>query len=327
MLTTGSTRRAKNTDGLSRLSKEKKMLRANYHTHTILCDGTNTAEEMVQQALKLGFTHLGFSGHMDPDIHMDFPEYVRTIRSLQEKYRNQIDIILGVELDNAYDPSLVKEAEYRIGSTHFLDVDSEIPMSVDNYPEMMEEACRQFYGGDYYKLTKAYYDFEAQVYDRLHCDVIGHFDLVTRFNDDCHWFDETDPRYYMPALEAMEYLVSQGVPFEINTGAVNRGRKKECYPNNFLLKALHDFGGEIVISSDAHQRELLDGAFDVAIEAAKNAGFTHTNILVRENNKIGVIHEDVFVPENAAQKELCVGTNISDSRLVWRQIALDILLD
>ena len=47
------------------------MLRANYHTHTVMCDGSNTAEEMVQQAISLGFEHLGFSGHMDPDIHMD----------------------------------------------------------------------------------------------------------------------------------------------------------------------------------------------------------------------------------------------------------------
>ena len=37
------------------------MLKANYHTHTVLCDGKNTAEEMVQRALDLGFKYLGFS--------------------------------------------------------------------------------------------------------------------------------------------------------------------------------------------------------------------------------------------------------------------------
>ena len=96
------------------------MLRANFHTHTVLCDGSNTPEEMVLRALDLGFTHLGFSGHMDPDIHMDMDEYVRQITALQEKYKDRLDILMGVELDTMYDPSIGKRAEYVIGSTHFL---------------------------------------------------------------------------------------------------------------------------------------------------------------------------------------------------------------
>ena len=82
-----------------------------------------------------------------------------------------------------------------------------------------------------------------------------------------------------PALEAMEYLVSLGIPFEINCGAVNRGRKKELYPRTSLLSALHSFGGEILINSDAHQKELLCGAFDEAVQNAAACGFTHANIL------------------------------------------------
>ena len=35
----------------------------NLHTHTTYCDGKNTAEEMVQKAIELGFKSLGFSGH------------------------------------------------------------------------------------------------------------------------------------------------------------------------------------------------------------------------------------------------------------------------
>ena len=255
------------------------MIRSNFHTHTLFCDGKNTAEEMVQQALANGFEQLGFSGHMDPDIHMDIQAYYREIRRLQKEYAGRLDILMGVELDNMYDPRCADEAEYIIGSTHFLDVDSEIPMSVDNTPEMMEQLCREFYGGDYYRLSRAYYELEAKVYDRLKCTFVGHFDLVTRFNDSMHFLDESDPRYYRPALEAMEYLVSEGLPFEINCGAYNRGRKEEMYPNRFLLKALRDMGGRILISSDAHQKELLSGGFDEAVRRAAACGFTHCLIL------------------------------------------------
>lgn len=263
-------------------------LLANYHTHSTYCDGTSTPEEMVEQALKLNFRHLGFSGHMDPDIHMDIEAYFREIYALQKKYEDTLEILCGVELDNMYDPHCADGAEYIIGSTHFLDVDSEIPMSVDSTPEHLQRLSEEFFGGDYYALAKAYYDLEAKVYDRLKCTFVGHFDLVTRFNDTMHFLDEDDPRYRRSALEAMEYLVSEGVPFEINCGAVIRGRKKELYPNTFLLKNLCQMGGQILISSDAHQKEHLNGAFDQAAACAIACGFTHVNILTKKGS--GSVH-------------------------------------
>ena len=268
------------------------MLRANYHTHTCFCDGRDLAEDMVKEAINKGFSCLGFSGHMDADIHMDMGAYTMEIRRLQEKYRGKLDILLGVELDNLYDPSCAKEAEYIIGSTHFLDVDSEIPMSVDSTEGQMETLCREFYGGDYYRLCRAYYELEAKVYDRLHCTFVGHFDLVTRFNDSMRFVDETDRRYLDPALEAMEYLVSEGVPFEINCGAVNRGRKADFYPCGSLLKALRKFNGRILISSDAHQKELLSGAFPEAVRQAMACGFTHT-LLLKHDDRGKIIQEEV----------------------------------
>ena len=261
------------------------MLRCNYHTHPVMCDGSDTPEDVVREAIAKGFEHLGFSGHMDPDIHMDWPAYVAEIRRLQSAYADRIDILLGVELDNVYDPACCLGAEYVIGSTHFLDVDSEVPLSVDASVQSMRRLCHEFFADDYYALARAYYELEARVYDRLRCTWVGHFDLVTRFNDEAHFLDEADPRYTAPALEAMEYLVGEGVPFEINCGALNRGRKAELYPRQELLIALRRFGGEILISSDAHQRELLNGGFDVAVERAIAAGFTHVNVL--EHDSLG----------------------------------------
>ena len=264
--------------------KELQKLKANYHTHTTLCDGTDTPADVAGYAFRNGFTHLGFSGHMDADIHMDVEQYYKQIRALQEKYHGQMDILRGIELDCLYDSSCLYDAEYCIGSTHFLDVDSDIPLSVDSSPEQLMFLCRNFYSNDYYALAKAYFELEAQVFDRTGCTFIGHFDLITRFNDDLHFIDEDDPRYMTPALEAMHHLVSQGVPFEINCGAVNRGRKAQLYPAEHLLKALHDMGGEIIISSDAHQKELLSGAFDKAVNSAIKCGFTHTLILEHSND-------------------------------------------
>ena len=293
-------------------------LKANYHTHTTFCDGSDTAEAVVQEALRKGFTHLGFSGHMDPGVSMDYDAYAQEICRLQAAYRDQIDILRGAELDNVYAPSCVAGAEARgsaeavpgaeftIGSTHFVPVPGSAVWSapaafgthregsenwdligVDGDIGLLHDQCRQYYGGDFYALSADYYRFEAMVAARLHPTFIGHFDLITRFNDlsradGGHFLDETSERYLLPARRAMEALVPYGLPFEINCGAVNRGRKKELYPRPELLRHLHALGGEIVISADAHQKELLDGGFEEAMELARWAGFTHTNLLVRE---------------------------------------------
>ena len=254
------------------------MLRANFHTHTTFCDGTSTADEMVSKAFELGFFALGFSGHMDPDVPMDWAAYSAEIRRLQALHAGRLDILLGAELDNCHDPATCADAEYLIGSTHYIPVDGQL-LCVDYAEEVSARGCAEHFGGDWYALTRAYYDFEAQVYDRTHCTFVGHFDLVTRFNDQMHAFDEQDPRYLGPALEAMEHLVGQGVPLEINCGAFNRQRKAELYPRRELLRALREFGGEILITSDAHDAALLNGGFDEAVRRAIECGFTHVNVL------------------------------------------------
>ncbi len=254
------------------------MLRANFHTHSTFCDGLNTPEEMVRQALGLGFFALGFSGHMDPDVYMDWDAYAAEVRRLQAAYAGQLDILLGAELDNAWDPATCADAEFVIGSTHYIPVDGEL-LCVDNTAHILADGCREHFGGDWYALSQAYYEFEAQVVERTGCTFVGHFDLVTRFNDELRTLDEDDPRYLGPAAEAMEHLARHGVPFEINCGAFNRRRKAEMYPRRSLLRVLRELGGQILITSDAHQRELLAGGFDEAVRRAIECGFTHVLVL------------------------------------------------
>lgn len=281
-------------------------LHANYHTHTTFCDGSDFAEAVVQEAIRKGFTYLGFSGHMDPGVSMDFQAYTTEICRLQAAYRGRIEILRGVELDNVYDPHCVMEnAEYIIGSTHFIPVPGSAVwtqtaafgrhregsenwdlIGVDGDIGLLHDQCKKYYDGDFYALSADYYRFEAQVAARLHPTFIGHFDLITRFNDlsredGGHFLDEQSERYLGPARKAMAALMPYGLPFEINCGAMNRGRKKEVYPRPELLRTLQTLGGEILISADAHQKELLDGGFEEAMDVARWTGFTHTNLLVR----------------------------------------------
>ncbi len=260
------------------------MLRANYHTHTTLCDGKNTPAEMAEAAYRLGFEQLGFSGHMDPTYHMDFPAYLAEIGRLRAEYAGRMDILAGVELDQRWPAGDVAGAEYIIGSTHFLTGAGGEDAAVDWSFDRSETLCREVYGGDWYRMCAAYFEEEARVYERTGCHIVGHFDLIARFNHEHPAFDETDPRYLTPALAAMEHLAGAGCLFEINCGALNRGRRREPYPAMPLLKALKGFGAGIVITSDAHQAALLNAGFDEAMRRAMACGFTEVCLLAHDTD-------------------------------------------
>ena len=255
------------------------MLRANFHTHTVLCDGADTPEAMAAEAFRRGFTHLGFSGHMDPEIHMDWPAYRARIASVREAWRGRMDVLCGVELDQAWEGEPTDGAEYVIGSTHYLPGPDGKPAALDDTFERLDALCREVYGGDWYRLCAAYFEAEAQVAARTGCDLVGHFDLIAKFNDQCPRFDEADPRYLRPALEALDALAETGVPFEVNCGARNRGRRRDFYPAAPLLRRLREKGTPLFISSDAHSADLLDGGFADAAARIRECGWRSVCIL------------------------------------------------
>ena len=77
---------------------------SNLHTHTTFCDGKNTPEEIVLHALERGFVSIGFSGHGYTPYDLrycmkDTDSYIAEIQRLKNKYKNKIQIYLGIEED------------------------------------------------------------------------------------------------------------------------------------------------------------------------------------------------------------------------------------
>ena len=77
---------------------------ANFHTHTVFCDGNNTAEEVVKSAIEKGFSAIGFSGHGYTEFDLRYcmkntEGYIAEIKWLKEEYKNKIQIYLGIEED------------------------------------------------------------------------------------------------------------------------------------------------------------------------------------------------------------------------------------
>lgn len=258
---------------------------SNLHTHTVYCDGKNTAEELIQRAVELGWNSIGFSGHAytacDTAYCMSRENtvlYQQEILALREKYRGIIQVYLGIEQDLFSDaPDF--PYDYSIGSTHYLLCDNGVYIPVDDSAEIMTETVERYFGKDYYKYAQAYYQQIADVAKVTRCDIVGHFDLITKFNEGGRFFDESDVRYRNAAVTAMEQIVQTCPLFEINTGAMLRAGRSVPYPAAFLLRELCHLGGSVIITSDCHQVKGLDWAFEQAAELAKACGFRYGKIL------------------------------------------------
>lgn len=263
------------------------MIRADFHTHTTFCDGKNTPREMVEAAYRKGFTDFGVSGHADfsayePGFGMSdstLEQYKKELLELREEYAGRMNLYIGIELDIL---GPIQTAEYAIGSVHCVEKDGEA-VCVDDTEEKLVDGVNRLWRGDWYAFVRDYFELEAKVYDMTHCDWVGHFDLLTKFNENpdgsFRYFDPSGDEFLEPALAAMKKLKEQGLPFEINTGAISRGYRSGPYPSNILLRELRQMGGRIILSSDSHSAENIGFGFDKAVRIAVECGFTHSCIL------------------------------------------------
>ena len=252
----------------------------NLHTHTTYCDGKQSAEDMIVAAIGKGGGSVGFSEHSFVHFDLDYsmplaetPMYMAEIKMLREKYRDQIDVFLGLEADYFTD-EIPEDLDYLIGSVHHIQKNGE-HITVDATPERLEAARDKHFGGDFYTLVEAYFETISDITVKTKANIIGHFDLIRKHNEDGRLFDETHPRFIKSATDAMDQILKNCSLFEINTGAMFRMGKKEQYPSTPLLKELKKRGGEILFTSDSHCTESLYYKFDEMQELAKSCGFVH----------------------------------------------------
>lgn len=253
----------------------------NYHTHTNLCDGKNTPEEVVLSAIDMGFDAIGFSGHGYTDFDLtycmkDMKAYSAEIKRLKEKYKDKIQIYLGVEEDAFYllDRS---DYDYILGSSHYFNIDGKYYPIDSNYDCFKE--CLKLFGGDVLTLATSYYSAFCEYITKRKPDIVGHFDLITKFDElDKSLFLENKD-YLNLACKYMEQAVKNDVIFEVNTGAISRGYRKNPYPHIDLLHIIKKNDGKVILSSDSHDKTTLNAYFEDAKKILKDVGFTHTYVL------------------------------------------------
>lgn len=254
------------------------MIKQNLHTHTLYCDGKDTCEDLIKAAITGGFSSIGFSGHgytptdtsycMSPE---NTKKYLEEINALKEKYDGKINVYKGIEADLQSEINKA-DFDYIIGSVHYIPYQDEY-LPVDLSAEETKKIINRCFGGKAMAYARAYYDEVKKLPSVTDCDILGHFDLVTKFSRYIPELDTSSKEYITYALDAVQAVSKKIRVFEVNTGAMSRGYTTAPYPALNILKEMRFCGMKPIISSDCHSCEHLDYGFDTAKELLKEAGY------------------------------------------------------
>ena len=251
-------------------------MKTNYHTHTTWCDGKDTPAAVVEAAIAKGFDAIGFSSHVSfPEVTPFVlgpnlaPGYVADVLALKARHAGRIAVRLGAEADYIPGVTAPEKAryadlglEYLIGSIHYVVAPDGGRVPVDHTPELLRDGLRDHFGGDVEAYIRAYFRQQRDMVAKFDFDIVGHLDLVRKFNAKHPYFDE-DAAWYREELEqTAEAVAASGKIAEVNTGAISRGWLDDAYPSKPFRDLLRARGVRFVLSADAHAADTIDCAFD-----------------------------------------------------------------
>ena len=266
---------------------------ADFHTHTIFSDGFGTVEEMIDSAKAKGLLALGISDHsmtpfdlhycMRPETNID--KYESTVREAQKRARElyNFPVLLGIEWDLGSEIER-ERYDYTIGSVHYIIKNGET-FPVDSRPQLIHAGIEKMFGGNRLDFAKAYFEQVVAHAEKNKPTFMGHFDLLTKHPI----VDENDPAYLALAREALAETIKHVPLVEINMGAVIRGLRSVPYPHPKFLPLVLEFGGKVILSSDAHHPDKIAFRFPEMLRMLADIGFTHVSRLT-EN---GIVEDEI----------------------------------
>jgi len=252
-------------------------MKCNYHTHSTWCDGKDSPRAMILAAVSRGFEAIGFSSHaMLPQDDVDWvltpekaPRYAREIRRLADEFKDRIKVFCGVEADyipGGATPSRAAYAsiapDYIIGSIHFIKAPDGAVFAVDHTPQLLQDGISDHFGGDADAYVRAYFATLREMVSRFDFEIVGHPDLVRKFNARHPYFDERADWYREELERTADAIAASGKIVEVNTGAIARGWLNDAYPSPAFRTLLRDRGVRFILSSDAHAADGIDGGFE-----------------------------------------------------------------
>lgn len=259
----------------------------NFHSHSSHCDGKEKMEAYVVAAIEKNFRAFGFSAHsplpfpnpwsLTPE---SFKKYVQDARFLIQKYKNEIQLYLGLEIDyipghsdnfNHFIHSI--PLDYSIGSIHLVrHKESGKIWFIDGPVEGYINGVNEVFDGDFKAAVTAFYKQTTEMIQTQKPDIIGHLDKVKMHNKQ-RWFSTYEKWYEDLVDETLQAAADNNCIIELNTRGVYTGKTDEYFPSESILQKCLDMQIPIMVNSDAHHPDQLDKHFEEAHQLLKKMGF------------------------------------------------------
>lgn len=265
------------------------MIIADCHVHSdFSSDSKAPMEQMIKQGIKEGLKWICFTDHMDYDYPpvseysfvFDPEAYVRKINELKERYKDQIEILTGIEL--GLQPHLSERMDallksfsfdFVIGSSHVVDnmdpyyadywENRSVKDGIYRYYESIIENCKAFQGFNVY----------------------GHIDYIIRYVpgqlSSPVKMDYSYTEYADILDEVLKTIITSDKGIEVNSSGLKYGHAYP-HPKPEILKRYKELGGELItIGSDAHRPEHLCYSFSVISDLLKSLGFKYYAVFIQ----------------------------------------------
>lgn len=258
-------------------------MKRNYHTHHYLCNhATGNTEDYVKEAIKHNFDILGMSDHApnnrvgDHNVRMDesdFEVYLKDIEQTQIKYKGQITILKGLEVEFFYDhedyyKGLRKKVDYLIHGQHYISMTDSMDDLFSGFGLRTKEEILK------------YADILVDAMYSDYFDIFAHPDLYM-----CGYknFDETALKVAHTICQA---AIDNDVVLEFNANGFRRGRADtpqgllQPYPRLEFWEVAKSYGCKTILNSDCHSPSILyDRIVKEAEEVYKELGLNDVGIL------------------------------------------------
>lgn len=242
-----------------------------YHTHHARCGhAVGTLEEYIQRGIEIGLSQIGVSDHMPllhvspqtyyPEMAMpmeELPRYVEEAFELKQKYASSISVRVGLEADyiEGWENEIAKIIndypwDYVIGSVHFLG-----EWDVSDFRQV-----HHWEGRDVFEVYQTYYDAVQKAARTGFYDIMGHLDVIKRFNYKPEGRQQEVAELEQKTLTA---IAEAGIAMELNASGLTKPCA-EMFPCDRILKAAIELGIPLTVGSDAHDPKKLSENLDIA---------------------------------------------------------------
>ena len=259
------------------------------HSGQFCLHASDNLEEMVKEYIRKGFCWVGITEHMPPlgdmfryadeqeacisarTLQEQFGAYVTEARRLQERYRDNITIYVGMESEcypGAFDYALKLHRHYAldyiVGSVHHVR-GVNFDFSADEYRNAIK-VC-----GGIDSLYCAYFDEQLQMIETLKPKVVGHFDLVRLYDA------EYSQRLCQPDIAArikrnLAKIMEYDLCLDLNMRALMKGASEPYISRPILLQAV-EMGIDILPGDDSHSVDSVGAGIEDGIRLLQQLGY------------------------------------------------------